>query len=189
MLTTTFLKTVLVSFFIFRFLNFLIFKNIFSAIPAGILKPPFFDHKAPPAMNYGSIGSIIGHELTHCMTGGNVLVGTHDHFDNSWWSEESVVEFHSRARCFVEQYGEVLEEKLEVMLDGKQTLIENIADNAGLKDAYEAFQLNSRRNNDQLEGQILPGLNFTAEQLFFVSHAKVRVFYFTKKIDFNYFNF
>lgn len=143
-------------------------------------------------MNYGSIGSIIGHELTHCIDSMGLKSSSHTHehdghvhthdvqlTNNKWrWTDEATEEFQTRAQCMVEQYGEVRDEQIDELLDGKQTLMENIADNGGLKEAYAAFQLNLKRNTED-SNQVLPGLNFTAEQLFFVSHAKVSVVHLT----------
>lgn len=149
-------------------------------------------------MNYGSIGTIVGHEMTHSIdymemksAGDHSHDHGHDHdHDNfvddkeennkkpNWrWTEEAREEFASRAQCMVGQYGEVVHEQIEEMLDGSRTLMENIADNGGLKDAYGAFQLNQKRGKaDVSSNQLLPGLNFTPEQLFFVSHARVSFF-------------
>lgn len=90
--------------------------------------------------------------------------------NNNWWTKAAAKSFHAKAQCMVEQYGEVVDESIDLPLDGRRTLMENLSDNSGLKNAYNAFQGHQQRAG---RSRLLPGLNFTAEQLFFVSHAKV----------------
>jgi len=105
-------------------------------IPVGILQHPFFNVKEPVAYNYGAIGSIMGHELTH---------GFDNHgrnFDPSgkkreWWDHDTISNFKERENCFVDLYDSF--EIAGTNLDGQKTLGENIADTGGLRMAYHAF--------------------------------------------------
>ncbi len=133
--------------------------------PAGILQPPFFDPQADDASNYGAIGAIIGHELTH---------GFDDHgreFDfegnlKSWWTPADEQNFKARASKLAAQYdGYFVSEGLHI--NGKLTLGENIADLGGLKIAYVAFKkaLAFAPSQKKLDG-------FTPEQRFFIAFAQ-----------------
>jgi putative endopeptidase len=134
--------------------------------PAGILQPPFFDLDADDAVNYGGIGYVIGHEITH---------GYDDEgrqFDpdgnlKDWWTEKDAKEFEARAKKLVEQYNgyEVLP---GVKVNGELTLGENIADLGGVSIAYEALQRLLAR--DPAKRKPLDGL--TPEQRFFLSVAQ-----------------
>jgi putative endopeptidase len=133
--------------------------------PAAILQPPFFDPHADPAVNYGAIGAVIGHEISH-------------HFDDQgrkydpqgrltdWWKPEDVQRFKVYTDQLVAQYGQY--EPLPGMkVNGALTLGENIADLAGLLVAYDAYQLS-------LGGQPAPVLEgFSGDQRFFLGHAQV----------------
>lgn len=132
---------------------------------AGILQSPFYKKLYPKYLNYGSLAMVIGHEITHG-------------FDNSgrsfdakgnardWWSDESKQEFAIKAYCLVNQYNnyEVFGENI----DGLQTLNENIADNGGIKLAYDAYQ--SWVDDNKKEGR-LPNLGLSVDQLFFIGFA------------------
>jgi putative endopeptidase len=133
--------------------------------PAGILQPPFFSANADDAVNYGAIGAVIGHEITH---------GFDDqgsHFDASgqlrdWWTEEDRSEFMRRAQVLVDQFDEyAVFDGLHV--NGGLTLGENIADLGGLKIAYAALR-------EALAGKdAVPIDGFSPEQRFFLSWATV----------------
>jgi predicted metalloendopeptidase len=136
--------------------------------PAGILQPPFFYADADDAVNYGAIGAIIGHEITH---------GFDDegsHFDASgqlrdWWAEEDRAEFMRRAQVLVGQFDEY--EVLDGLhVNGPLTLGENIADLGGLKIAHDAL-LEALASADPAEREHIDG--FTPEQRFFFSWATV----------------
>ncbi|WP_394845731.1 M13 family metallopeptidase [Pendulispora brunnea] len=133
--------------------------------PAGILAYPFFASNAVPALNYGAIGMVMGHELTH---------GFDDEgreFDASgnlkeWWSPNVGKEFDRRAACVVSQFdGYVAVDDLHV--NGKLTLGENIADLGGIKLAYTAFQ-NMKKGKEVPKGTH----PYTVEQEFFLSYAQ-----------------
>ena len=132
--------------------------------PAGILQPPFFSRKAADAVNFGAIGMVMGHELTHGFDDegrkfdakGNLAM---------WWSEATNAEFEKRAQCVIDQYSgyEVIDGQ---KIDGKLTTGENIADLGGIKLAYRAFQATRKPGATKIEG------GFSDEQLFFLGTAQ-----------------
>ncbi len=136
--------------------------------PAGILQPPFFEPKADDAVNYGGMGAVIGHEMTH---------GFDDQgrqFDASgnlrdWWSPESAAKFKDRSQAVVQQYSEY-EPIPGVHINGEMTQGENIADIGGVKLAYAALQ-KALEKNPQAREQKIDGL--TPEQRFFLGWAQV----------------
>jgi putative endopeptidase len=133
--------------------------------PAAILQPPFFDPKADPAINYGGIGAVIGHEISH-------------HFDDQgakydekgrlsdWWTESDVAAFKKASEALIKQYDayEVLPGEF---VKGEFTLGENIGDLAGLTIAYEAYRASLRGK----EPPVLDG--YTGDQRFFLGWAQV----------------
>ncbi|DBA01454.1 TPA: hypothetical protein N0F65_005573 [Lagenidium giganteum] len=113
------------------------------AFPAGILQNPFFDGKRHPALNFGAIGVVVGHELTHGFdSSGRLFDG--DGNLNMWWSNYTNQKFEDRASCMREQYNTFVvngeDGKPLGNVDGALTLGENIADNGGLKLSYEAYK-------------------------------------------------
>ncbi len=133
--------------------------------PAAILQPPFFNMDADDAVNYGGIGAVIGHELTHGFDDqGRKSDGDGNLTD--WWSEEDAKEFEKRAEMMVEEYNKF--SPIEGMhVNGKMTLGENIADLGGLTIAYHAYQ-------NSLKGKEAPVLDgFTGDQRFFLGWAQV----------------
>jgi putative endopeptidase len=133
--------------------------------PAGILQPPFFDLKADDAVNYGGIGSAIGHELTHGFDDSGRQFGATGEFED-WWTQEDAEAFEERAACFQTQYAGYTAVD-DVKLNGKLTLGENVADNGGLRIALMALL-------DALAGQEAEPIDgFTPVQRFFLSNAQV----------------
>jgi endothelin-converting enzyme/putative endopeptidase len=129
--------------------------------PAGILQPPFYDNRLDPAVNYGGIGSVIGHELTHGFDDQGRKFDPQGNL-RDWWSPEDAKEFEKRAECFIQEYSAFA--PLEnVHLNGKLTLGENTADNGGLRLAFMALM-------DSLDGKSQPKIDgFTPEQRFFLA--------------------
>lgn len=76
------------------------FKNIFSVVPAGILQPPFYHHTFPNSLNYGGIGVVIGHEITHGYDHKGQLFDKRGSLHH-WWNENDIQEFHDRAKCLI----------------------------------------------------------------------------------------
>jgi len=138
-------------------------------IPAGILQLIFFNETRPSYLNFGSMGAIVGHELSHGFDEQGSQYDLNGTLNN-WWTNNTRLEFVKRARCFVEQYGSIVDDQVDLPLNGENTLNENIADNGGLHAAYEAYHLRVR---DPVEDALLPGFkNWTADQLFFTSFAQ-----------------
>ncbi|KAI8083066.1 uncharacterized protein BX664DRAFT_267384 [Halteromyces radiatus] len=146
--------------------------------PAGILQNPFFGSNYPDYLNYGGIGVVVGHELTH----GFDSMGRH--YDGNgrlveWWTNATSEAFDEKASCFVKQYNNFTVdagngEKIHVK--GKQTLGENLADNGGLGEAYMAWKrrYDSDRECKKYNNQRLPGLDdLTPNKLFFVNFGRV----------------
>lgn len=134
--------------------------------PAGILQTPFYDLSYPNSLNYGAMGVVMGHELTHAFDDQG---REYDKDGNlyQWWFNETLKNFEERVKCFVDQYSSYKVE--DSHLNGKQTLGENIADNGGLKAAFRAYEKWAEVNPEPR----LPGLNLTSKQLFFVGFAQV----------------
>lgn len=132
--------------------------------PAGILQPPFFNPAADDAVNYGAIGVVIGHEMTH----GFDDQGRHYDKDGNlvnWWTEEDSERFTERADILVEQYNNIIVADT-VHANGEYTLGENIADQGGLLIAYQAYQ-NSLKGKEQPR----PIDGFTDAQRFYLAYA------------------
>eukprot|EP00164_Ancoracysta_twista_P000519 GFYU01000694.1.p1 GENE.GFYU01000694.1~~GFYU01000694.1.p1 ORF type:complete len:734 (-),score=261.49 GFYU01000694.1:776-2977(-) len=139
--------------------------------PAGILQPPFYNLDFPDAMNYGGIGMVMGHELTHGFDDqGAQYDGTGTL--RSWWPKEIVDKFNERATCLQKQYDSytVSDDKGTVLghVNGLLTLGENIADNGGIRLGFGAFQ--KHVNDHGEEPQLVDFL--TNEQLYFVAFAQ-----------------
>ncbi len=135
--------------------------------PAGILQPPFFDVGMDDAVNYGGIGAVIGHEITH---GYDDQGRKYDASGNlsDWWTEADGVEFERRARKVVEQYNGY-EALPGLRVNGELTLGENLADLGGMSLAFEALQ----RRLAAEPGRRTPVDGMTPEQRFFVSWAQI----------------
>ncbi|XP_043483736.1 neprilysin-2 isoform X2 [Leptopilina heterotoma] len=136
--------------------------------PAGILQGTFFSKDRPRYMNYGAIGFVIGHEITH---------GFDDQgrqFDKEgnlveWWESETKEKYLSKAECIIHQYGNYTAKEVNLNLNGINTQGENIADNGGIKESYLAYQEWVERNGHEPK---LPGLKYTPSQLFWISAAQ-----------------
>ncbi|MBD5223800.1 MAG: M13 family metallopeptidase [Bacteroidales bacterium] len=135
--------------------------------PAGILQPPFFGIEAEDALNYGGIGVVIGHEMTHAFDDSG---RQYDKFGNlnNWWTEEDEKKFNSLADKLIEQFDEI-EVAPGVKANGKFTLGENIADQGGLRVALTALKMAS--SDEDLDSLDKDGLN--ALQKFYISYGGV----------------
>jgi putative endopeptidase len=135
--------------------------------PAGILQPPFYDPKSTDAENYGHIGGIVGHELTHGFDDqGRLFDGSGNLSD--WWTPQDAKKFEEKADCTVKEYNSFVAVD-DAHVNGKLTLGENTADNGGLRLAFLAFLADAKRKNIDL-GEKLDG--FTPVQQFFLGHAQ-----------------
>jgi endothelin-converting enzyme/putative endopeptidase len=136
------------------------------AFPAGILQPPFFDAAYPSAMNYGAIGMVMGHELTHGFDDqGSQFDG--DGKMRAWWADGARERFSERTSCVSDYYSQ-FEVADGLKVNGELTNGENIADIGGLRVAYRAWQASVEREGG--EPATVPGLS--ADQLFFLSFAQ-----------------
>ncbi|MGB7343831.1 MAG: M13 family metallopeptidase [Pirellulaceae bacterium] len=133
--------------------------------PAAILQPPFFNMAADDAVNYGGIGAVIGHELSH---GFDDKGSKYDGDGNlrKWWTEEDRTEFEKRAEGLVQQY-DAFEPIAGNFVNGKLTLGENIGDLGGLSVAYEAYRLSL----DDNKAPVIDGL--TGDQRFFLGWGQI----------------
>ncbi|XP_016412994.1 endothelin-converting enzyme 2-like [Sinocyclocheilus rhinocerous] len=134
--------------------------------PAGILQAPFYAQDHPKALNFGGIGVVMGHELTHAFDDQG---REYDKDGNlrPWWQNSSVDAFKNRTECMIDQYTQYTINGEHI--NGKQTLGENIADNGGLKAAYHAYRSWVQKNGEEKR---LPAVNLTNDQLFFVGFAQ-----------------
>ena len=134
--------------------------------PAAILQPPFYNYTADEAVNYGGIGAVIGHEISHAFDDSGARFDGEGNLNN-WWTDEDLKKFGERADALAEQYSaiEVLD---DVFINGKFTLGENIGDLGGVLGAYDGLQLFYAENGrpENMDG-------FTPEQRFFMSWATV----------------
>jgi putative endopeptidase len=133
--------------------------------PAGILQPPFFDAKADDAVNYGGIGAVIGHEMSHGFDDSGRQYDAQGNLVD-WWSPESAANYKTRAAAIVKQFSNyTVVDGLH--LKGELTQGENIADLGGLKIAFAALQ-------KALAGKPRPPIDgFTPEQRFFINWARI----------------
>jgi predicted metalloendopeptidase len=132
--------------------------------PAAILQPPYFDPKRPPAMDYGAMGAIIGHEVSHSFDNQGALFDARGRLHN-WWTPGDFKHFEASSAQLVAQY-DAYRPFPDLAVKGRQTLGENIADVAGLAAAYDAY-------HRSLGGKPAPEVQgFSGDQQFFVSYAQ-----------------
>lgn len=139
------------------------------SFPAGILQMPFFNKDAPKYLNYGGIGMVIGHEITH---GFDDDGRQYDKAGNRvpWWSNNTINQFNKRKQCIIDQYNNYTVPQINKHLNGDQTQGENIADNGGIKSSFFAYQQWAKDNPNM--DKRLPGLKqFSPEQMFFIGFA------------------
>ena len=130
--------------------------------PAGILQKPFFDPEADDAINYGAIGTVIGHEMTHSYDDQGSQFD-HEGNLNNWWTKEDKKLFDKKAKYYIDEYGSFTVNGKNV--NGELTLGENLADHGGVKIAYHAFK-KKLDDNKKISG-------FTPFERFFISWANV----------------
>lgn len=134
--------------------------------PAAILQPPFFDFKADAAINYGAIGGIIGHEISHGFDDSGADYDAEGNLVN-WWSDEDLTEFNNLGEKLADQYS-TLEVLPGVFINGKFTLGENIGDLGGINASFDALKLHFKKHGkpDPIDG-------FSPEERFFLSWGTV----------------
>lgn len=132
--------------------------------PAAILQPPFFNPEADDAMNYGAIGVVIGHEMSHGFDDQGRLFDKDGNMI-SWWTKEDADKFNAKAAILIKQFDEV-EILPGLMANGKLTVGENIGDHGGISIAYSALKNATNGENTVMDG-------FTTDQRFFLAYAAV----------------
>ncbi|HEY4676466.1 MAG TPA: M13 family metallopeptidase [Candidatus Angelobacter sp.] len=132
--------------------------------PAAILQPPFFDPKAPDAANYGAIGTVIGHEISHTFDSEGSAFDSKARLRN-WWTESDLEHFNAATAKLVAQY-DTYKPFPDLSMNGKQTLAENIADVAGVAASYDGYRASlGGKPGPEQQG-------FTADQQFFIAFAQ-----------------
>ncbi|MBI1213904.1 MAG: M13 family peptidase [Alphaproteobacteria bacterium] len=132
--------------------------------PAAILQPPFFDPKASAAVNYGGIGAVIGHEISHSFDDQGAQFDAAGHLRN-WWTDADLKQFQAAGAALAAQF-DTYKPFPDLSVNGKQTLSENIADLAGLGASYDAYRTS-------LDGKPAPTIGgFTGDQQFFLAYAQ-----------------
>jgi len=141
-------------------------QNNDITFPAGILQPPFFNFQADDAINYGGIGAVIGHEVSHGFDDSGSKFGPDGNL-KSWWTADDRAKFEERAACVINQFNGY-EVQPGLNINGRLTLGENIGDLGGLAIAYTALM-------NSMSGKPAPAKidGFTAEQRFFLGWAQV----------------
>jgi endothelin-converting enzyme/putative endopeptidase len=133
--------------------------------PAGILQPPFFETKMDDAVNYGAIGAVIGHEMTHGFDDQGRQFDAKGNLAD-WWTEQDAKEFKKRADCIEKEYSSFIAVD-DLHVNGKLTLGENVADNGGLRIAYMALMNDiGKRTLPKIDG-------YTPEQRFFLGFGQI----------------
>lgn len=146
------------------------------AFPAGILQPPYFDVATPDYIQYGALGSVAGHELTHSVDPAGRLYDEHGYL-RDWWTNDTTIEFYKRQQCLMDQYGNyTLDDGTGRMLplNPKLTIGEDVADGGGVAQSYRAWQTLLEKDTKEIRARnrLLPGLEqYSREQLFFISYG------------------
>jgi endothelin-converting enzyme/putative endopeptidase len=134
------------------------------SFPAAILQPPFFDPEAPTAANYGAIGTVIGHEISHMFDKEGSAFDSEGQLRN-WWTGTDLAHFNAATATLVAQY-DAYKPFSDLSVNGSQTVSENIADFAGISAAYDAYRASLRGKEAPLQD------GFTGDQQFFIAFAQ-----------------
>ena len=133
--------------------------------PAAILQPPYFDNNADDALNYGGIGMVIGHEMTHAFDDQGAQFDKYGNVKN-WWTKDDYTKFKAKTQQVVDLYN-TFTVLVTLHVKGAMTLGENTADNGGVAIAYDAFKLTKEgHDTTKIDG-------FTPDQRFFISVARI----------------
>lgn len=150
-------------------------------VMAGILNPPAYHRSWPNSLKFGTLGFLVGHELTHGFDTVGSLFDGHGE-QRQWWTKKSETVFTERAKCYVDHYGSYLIPEINRKLNGMETKDENIADSGGLRESLAAYrshmkqlQMTNREENETLapRSEQMPGLDLSPEQLFFLGFAQL----------------
>nr|CAI5828590.1 unnamed protein product [Callosobruchus analis] len=138
-------------------------------IPAALLQPLIYSKISPKSLNYGGIGVIIGHEITHGFDDSGRQFDKDGNL-RQWWNNATIKAFREKAQCITDKYSRYkVTDGNDLHINGKLTLGENIADNGGLKQSYRAYRNWVSQHGEEMQ---LPGLNLTHDQLFFLNFAQ-----------------
>merc|ERR1719361_1397976 len=144
--------------------------------PAAILQPPFYHKFFPRSLNFGGIGVVIGHEITHGFDDKGRQFDQHGNID-PWWDSSSLQKFQNKAQCIIDQYGNYKVDEVDVYLNGINTQGENIADNGGIKQAFYAYKnwLNSVTSEIQNIPEATPDVLRTTKLLATTQSSSSRI--------------
>ncbi len=134
--------------------------------PAAILQPPFYNYQADEAVNYGGIGAVIGHEISHCFDDSGARFDADGNLNN-WWTEQDLEQFTALGKKLIDQFSAVVAID-DVNLNGEFTLGENIGDLGGINAAFDGLQIFYEKN-----GKPAAIDGFTPEQRFYMSWATI----------------
>lgn len=143
--------------------------NAFT-LNAGLLQGIFFNRNRPNYLNYGAIGEIIGHEITHGFDGFGRQFDPTGQLKN-WWNHATSQMFEEKSQCIVDQYNKYYSPEVDMYVNGMNTQDENIADNGGVGLAYRAYK--KEYDNRPEKEPLLPLFNYTIGQLFWISYGMV----------------
>ncbi|XP_049514339.1 neprilysin-1-like [Dermacentor silvarum] len=140
--------------------------------PAGILQGVFYEYGIPRSFNFGAIGTVVGHEMTHGFD------DTGSQFDaegalKQWWTNKTRTEFMKRAECFQYEYGNITDEEANMTLNAKSTVGEDIADNGGLRLAFEAYQRLLTQEYKNIDTRLKGLEHISGNQLFFIANGMI----------------
>jgi putative endopeptidase len=141
--------------------------------PAGILQPPFYDNSLDAAVNFGGIGVVIGHEMTHGFDDQGAKYDLHGNV-RQWMTDDDLAKFKERSECYAKEY-DGFQVAPGQNLNGHLTLGENSADNAGIRIAYQALQATLARPSEASEPLYLDGKRdgYTPSQRFFIAYGQL----------------
>ncbi|RWS05424.1 neprilysin-2-like protein [Dinothrombium tinctorium] len=142
------------------------------AILVGVLQPPLYYIDGPPAVNFGGLGFVAGHEITH---GFDSTGSQYDYKGEkvNWWDTESRAIFENKTQCFIEQYSSQIDPRIGKAKDGRKTIGDDIADNGGIQLAYKAYKEYAGVHDAEKDLRLPNAMkNFTKDQIFFISSAQ-----------------
>lgn len=149
-------------------------------VMAGLLHPPVYHQAWPNSLKFGTLGYVVGHELTHAFDSKGAYFDGNNTMRN-WWTFKSLNMFKSRAKCFHDHFDNYLIPEINRNINGKETKDENIADSGGLREAlmaYRSYMKQLLKDNEENPSQVLndeqmPGMDLSPEQLFFLGFAQL----------------
>ncbi|KAF9168715.1 hypothetical protein DFQ26_002615 [Actinomortierella ambigua] len=157
--------------------------------PAAFVQPPMYRAGAPEYLNFGGIGFVVGHEITHGFDANGRQFDSKG-FLRDWWGKDTVTRFNANAQCIIDQYSSftvrIPSTNVTHRVNGLRTISENIADLGGVKYAFRTWlsRYNADRSGQRLNNQLLPGMErFTRDQLFFVAYGQLSCTKLTPKME------